>query len=75
MPFRRWAYDILEEKGKKEKKLLAAKSGLVDIKGILRYLTVWNIFAVFFECDLFHAWALQGGQGEAMPLRIFTTLT
>ena len=44
MPFRRWAYDIVE----KEKILIAAKSGLVAIKG---YLEIYN--RVKYFCDLF----------------------
>ena len=40
---------------KKEKKLTAAKSGSVEMKGYLEiYNRVKYIFAVFFKCDLFH---------------------
>ena len=50
MPFRKLAFSILE-KEKKKKKLIAAKSGLVGMKG---YLETYNR-KKFFECDLFHA--------------------
>ena len=38
VPFRKQAYGILEEKGKK--KLIPAKSGLVGMKG---YLEIYNV--------------------------------
>ena len=37
---------MTKKEQKKEKKLIAAKSGLVGIKGILRHITISNIFAV-----------------------------
>ena len=46
------AYDILE---KRKKSSSRPKVNRREWKVYMRYITVWNIFVVSFECDFFHA--------------------
>ena len=65
---------VFWKKKEKNKNSWRLKVGWWGWKCILRYIIVWNIFTVFFECDLFHTKLLERLSGSNSNVTTLKTL-